>query len=489
MIQRKKKTKKNINKKKYTKRFKKYGGTPKIERLNASRKNVSSILERIKKTQDASRANMQKMFRYIKGESLPQYDIGQAKSGSPVYDLGQAEHPDPVYDIGQAEHPDPVYDIGQAKSGSPIYDIGQAKSGSPIYDLGQAKSGSPIYDLGQADVEPNLKEALLKIPTIIDISTYNSDTGTRDLSTEKSYNKDTPFIEILKIANKLKAPLIVKTSYINDDKPGAWYIKGYNNKLTYDEIKSKIEENVENRKYNKRICYLIKYDLGQAKSGSPIYDLGQAEPLYDLGQADADPTGQTSMDKLDITSGSWFYYILKIVDSQPRTEKELCELMKLKFPVRVTGKTPCNTLNTMLQTLVKHGYINRIAFKTKGTQKRQNYKYFKKDIPSKTDYIEIMPNSIDQETPIQDEPRSAIDESQPSETFKLIVKKVLDKNKIYNRDDLIKFCNGSDRTKLYDAVKKECPPQKCEGKNFKSIVRKTYEELLSGFKVYKVSKV
>ena len=486
-----KKTKKNIKQKKYTKRYikqKKYGGTPKIERLNTSRKNVSSILERIKKTQDASRANMQKMFRYIKGESLQQYDIGQAENPDPVYDLGQAEHPDPVYDLGQAKSGSPVYDLGQAKSGSPIYDLGQAKSGSPIYDLGQAKSGSPIYDLGQAksgspiydlgqaDVEPNLKEALLQIPTIIDISTYNSDSGTRDLSTEKSYDKDIPFIEILKIANELKAPLIVKTSYINDDKPGAWYIKGYNNKFTYDEIKSKIEENVENRKYNKRICYLIKYDFGRAKSGSPIYDLGQA---------DEEPTGQTSMDKLDITAGSWDFYTLKIVDSQPRTEKELCEIMKVKFPERITGKTPCNTLNKVLQTLVKHGYISRIAFKTKGTQKRENYKYFKKDVPSKTDYIEIMPKSIEQETPIQDE--STL--SEPSETFKLIVKKVLDKNKIYTRDDLIKFCNGSDRTKLYDAVKKECPPRKCDGKHFKSIVRKTYEELLSGFKLYKVSKV
>ena len=213
--------KKQTRKKKRHTRYKKHGGTPKLQRLNASRKNVDSILERIKKNQDASRANMQKMFRYIKGESLPQYDLGQAKSGSPVYDLGRA------------------------KSGSPVYDLGQAE---PVYDLGQAKSGSPVYD------------------------------------------------------------------------------------------------------------------IGQAKSGSPVYDLGQAEPVYDLGQAN-------------------------------------------------------------------------------------------------------------------------------SETFKLIVKRTLDKNNIYTRDDLIKFCNGSNRTKIYDAVLKDCPPNRCDGKHFKSHVRDSYEKLLPGFKIYKVSKV
>jgi hypothetical protein len=76
-----------------------------------------------------------------------------------------------------------------------------------------------------------------------------------------------------------------------------------------------------------------------------------------------------------------------------------------------------------------------------------------------------------------------------SETFKLIVKRTLDKNNIYTRDDLIKFCNGSNRTKIYDAVLKDCPPNRCDGKHFKSHVRDSYEKLLPGFKIYKVSKV
>jgi len=65
-----------------------------------------------------------------------------------------------------------------------------------------------------------------------------------------------------KKAIDLKAVLIVKTSFINNDKPGAWYIKGYNKHYNYEEIKSKIEENVKNKKYTKRICYLINYSIG-----------------------------------------------------------------------------------------------------------------------------------------------------------------------------------------------------------------------------------
>ena len=69
---------------------------------------------------------------------------------------------------------------------------------------------------------------------------YSSDSGNRDLSSEKRYNKDRPFNEILREAIELKAHLIVKTSYINNDKPGAWYIKGYKNNYTYEEINQKL---------------------------------------------------------------------------------------------------------------------------------------------------------------------------------------------------------------------------------------------------------
>ena len=97
----------------------------------------------------------------------------------------------------------------------------------------------------------------------MEITEYKSDSGNKDFLNERRYSKNIPFSEILKKARELKAFLIVKTSYINDDKPGAWYIKGYNkgynNDYTYEEIKSRIEENVRNNKYTRRTCYLIKY--------------------------------------------------------------------------------------------------------------------------------------------------------------------------------------------------------------------------------------
>jgi len=519
-----------------TRKYRKYGGTP--PRLAESKKNVAAILSRLQASQDQSRSNIQKMYEYIKRL--------------------ENDEPGPAYDLGQARLSPTYQDIVPMRLGSsPLYqDLGAMRlSSSPLYqDLGPMRvDSSPLYqDLAQADY--NFQEALLQLQhhNIIDILMYNSDSGDRDLTTAKTYNKDIPFIEILKKANELKAPLIVKTSYVSDDKPGAWYIKGANSQFTYEEIKSKIEENVKNKKYKKRICYLIQYDSGHADTGndlaevhpspevfakiikhladksqvysredlikltpenaskylgynilfvsrnqyitkkilgvsktgksiqiehpdlknsleivsrkvyvilkkspeydlgraaspeydlgralspeydlgraaspeydlgralspeydlgravSPIYDLGMANEYdlgmaneYDLGMANASPEYdelKVEPTKLDIAPGSWFFYTLKIVDSQPKTEKELCEIMKVKYPVRLTGKTPCNTLNRVLQILAKNGYISRMAYTSakgtarssakgtarssaKGTaQKRQKYKYFVND--------------------------------------------------------------------------------------------------------------
>lgn len=92
----------------------------------------------------------------------------------------------------------------------------------------------------------------------MEITRYNSDSGNRDMSTE-SYDKDMSFFEVLQRATQLKAPLIVKTSYVNDERPGAWYIKGQNSNFSYEDIKIMVEENVQNNKHSKRVCYLIKY--------------------------------------------------------------------------------------------------------------------------------------------------------------------------------------------------------------------------------------
>jgi hypothetical protein len=99
---------------------------------------------------------------------------------------------------------------------------------------------------------------LIKKIEVMEITRYNSDSGNRDMSTE-SYDKDMSFFEVLQRATQLKAPLIVKTSYVNDERPGAWYIKGQNSNFSYEDIKIMVEENVQNNKHSKRVCYLIKY--------------------------------------------------------------------------------------------------------------------------------------------------------------------------------------------------------------------------------------
>jgi uncharacterized membrane protein len=91
----------------------------------------------------------------------------------------------------------------------------------------------------------------------MEIVHYNSDSGNRDLK-ELSYPLTYTFIEILNIAYENKAPLIVKTSYKSEAKPGAWYIKG-NEDSNYENIKNRIEENILNGNHTKRECYLIKY--------------------------------------------------------------------------------------------------------------------------------------------------------------------------------------------------------------------------------------
>jgi len=92
----------------------------------------------------------------------------------------------------------------------------------------------------------------------MEITRYNSDTGNRDM-TEKIYDKNMPFIEVLQKAVELKAHLIVKTSYVNEERQGAWYIKTRSD-LSYEDIKAMIEYNVQTNTFSKRVCYLIKYD-------------------------------------------------------------------------------------------------------------------------------------------------------------------------------------------------------------------------------------
>ena len=93
----------------------------------------------------------------------------------------------------------------------------------------------------------------------MEIINYNTDTGNRDLSTEVSCDPQLSFMDVLNKAYTLKANLIVKTSYFNKERPGKWYIKGINNKFSYQDIKTKLDSNLRERKYPKRKSYLIKY--------------------------------------------------------------------------------------------------------------------------------------------------------------------------------------------------------------------------------------
>ncbi len=92
----------------------------------------------------------------------------------------------------------------------------------------------------------------------MEIKHYNSDSGNRDLKSLPSLPLTYTFKQVLDIAYEIKAPLIVKTSYISEAKPGAWYIKG-NKDSNYEEIKNRIEQNLINEDHIRRNCYLIKY--------------------------------------------------------------------------------------------------------------------------------------------------------------------------------------------------------------------------------------
>ena len=188
------------------------------------------------------------------------------------------------------------------------------------------------------------------------------------------------------------------------------------NKKAYD-IFSKLDSLIDvNREYTENIyskidelkkLYGIKtskhvspsYDIGAAEHVSPSYDIGAAEhvsPSYDIGAAEhvspsydiaaaAEESEYVLLEPLVkgkkkkntvpfvIKHGTWDFFILQILDNEPKSENEISGLMKEKFPTRMSGKTPDNTLNTRLQILVKEGYANRAEYK-KGS--RKIYKYF-----------------------------------------------------------------------------------------------------------------
>ena len=95
------------------------------------------------------------------------------------------------------------------------------------------------------------------------ISLFNSDTGSRDLGSEHSFPRETPEYIIIKKAIDMASAygsnsvVIIRTKPYGT-KPGAWYIKGYNNRFSYEELRAKIDKNVSLGKFERRECWLIR---------------------------------------------------------------------------------------------------------------------------------------------------------------------------------------------------------------------------------------
>lgn len=95
---------------------------------------------------------------------------------------------------------------------------------------------------------------------ISSILTYNTDSAICDLGGEIVFRKTNPFMTVLKKAVELQAHIIVRSSYICHERPGQYYIKGYKNKKTYDEIKQCLDDNLRDNKYTKVKTWLIQYE-------------------------------------------------------------------------------------------------------------------------------------------------------------------------------------------------------------------------------------
>ncbi len=91
---------------------------------------------------------------------------------------------------------------------------------------------------------------------------FNSDSGDRDLGRHKKYPRDTDFNVVFQDAVVLarrygsNGVLVVRTKPYGEF-PGAWYIKGFDGKASYQTILHKVEENHTSGKFARRDCYVI----------------------------------------------------------------------------------------------------------------------------------------------------------------------------------------------------------------------------------------
>ena len=96
------------------------------------------------------------------------------------------------------------------------------------------------------------------------ISFYNSDTGSRrDLGSERTYPRETPEDVIIEKAIELAkkngsdSVVVIRTKPYGK-KPGAWYIKGFATRFSYEDLRAKIQANVVANEYTRRDCWLIR---------------------------------------------------------------------------------------------------------------------------------------------------------------------------------------------------------------------------------------
>jgi hypothetical protein len=92
----------------------------------------------------------------------------------------------------------------------------------------------------------------------------HTDSGNRDLGRAKRLDRSIPEEDIVAMGKTLATKygvnyfLIVRTSPYRG-KSGAWYIKGFDGRVSYDDIVSKIERNVENNMYSRRECIMVRF--------------------------------------------------------------------------------------------------------------------------------------------------------------------------------------------------------------------------------------
>lgn len=92
----------------------------------------------------------------------------------------------------------------------------------------------------------------------------SADSGNRDLGRQKRLDRNMPEEDIVAMGKTLARKygvnyfLVVRTSPYHG-KPGAWYIKGFDGRVSYDDIADKIKRNLENNMYSRRECIMVRF--------------------------------------------------------------------------------------------------------------------------------------------------------------------------------------------------------------------------------------